>query len=170
MVAAQLRRRPRDRSDRGASAVEFALVVPLLLLIVFGLINFGFLFSQQLTINQVVREGARRGVVYGDDTTRTCHGILDGVQKGVSGLGISQTDVAVKISTDGFASSSGCGTNWNKSNLSTNTPCLGSFTGGVSGSLVVEAQYVSTIPISFPPFPTSMTLGSKAVFRCEFTS
>ena len=141
MVAAQLRRRPRDRSDRGASAVEFALVVPWLLLIVFGIINFGFLFSQQLTINQAVREGARRGVVFGDSSTRTCDGILTGVQNGVLGLGISGPDVQVRITTDGFTSSSGCGTGWHSSNWSTNTPCMGSLSGGgVSGSLVVEAR------------------------------
>ena len=162
--------------------MEFALVVPLLLLIVFGLINFGVLFSQQLTINQAVREGARRGVVYGatldtsGGTTRSCDGILAGVQNQVLGLAISGSDIAVKITTDGFTSSSSCGSAFHTTAWSNNQPCLGSYnasTGpgsGDSGSLVVEAQYVSNIPISFPPFPTTMTLGSKAVFRCEFTS
>jgi Flp pilus assembly protein TadG len=166
------RGRVRRSHDRGASAVEFALVVPLLLLIVFGLINFGVLFSQQLTINQAVREGARRGVVYGDVSARSCNGIMQSVQNGISGLAINGANAQVKITTSGFTSSSGCGSAYHSTNWSTNTPCLGSFnaTTGNSGSLVVETRYVSTIPVSFPPFPTSMTLNSKAVFRCEYTS
>lgn len=45
--------------DRGAAAVEFALLLPLLLLIVFGLIDFGRALNAQITLTQAVREGAR---------------------------------------------------------------------------------------------------------------
>ena len=40
--------RPRRRSDDGASAVEFALVLPILLFLVFGIISFGTFFAQHL--------------------------------------------------------------------------------------------------------------------------
>ena len=49
--------------DRGAAAVEFALVLPLLLLIVFGIIDFGRLLNAQLTLTQAAREGARLAAV-----------------------------------------------------------------------------------------------------------
>jgi hypothetical protein len=39
--------------------VEFALVLPLLLGLLFGIIEFGFLFKDQLSIQQAAREGAR---------------------------------------------------------------------------------------------------------------
>jgi Flp pilus assembly protein TadG len=45
--------------DRGAAAVEFALVVPVLLLIVFGIIDFGRLLNAQLQVSEAAREGAR---------------------------------------------------------------------------------------------------------------
>jgi hypothetical protein len=51
----------RRRGERGASAVEFALVVPLLLTIVFGVITTGMAFSDHLSATNAVREGARYG-------------------------------------------------------------------------------------------------------------
>jgi Flp pilus assembly protein TadG len=47
--------------DDGASAVEFALLVSLFLLIVFGTISAGFAFSRQITIRQAARESSRFG-------------------------------------------------------------------------------------------------------------
>ena len=56
------------RTERGASAVEFALVVPILLLILGGIFNFGLAFSQKLALDNAVRETARLAAV---DTGRT---------------------------------------------------------------------------------------------------
>ena len=50
------RRAPRDR---GAAAVEFALLLPMLLLLVFGIIDFGRALNAQITLTQAAREGAR---------------------------------------------------------------------------------------------------------------
>lgn len=49
----------REHSSRGAAAVEFAIVVPLLLLILLGLIDFGRMFYVQVSLNAASREGAR---------------------------------------------------------------------------------------------------------------
>lgn len=47
------------RPDGGAAAVEFAIVLPLLLAIVFGIIDFGRMMANQITLNEAAREGAR---------------------------------------------------------------------------------------------------------------
>lgn len=52
----------RDR-EKGASAVEFAIVVPLLLTLVFGIMEAGWMFSQQVEVRNAAREGARLAVV-----------------------------------------------------------------------------------------------------------
>jgi len=59
--AGELTRRLREisSSDRGAAVVEFALVLPLLLLLVFGIIDFGRALNAQITLTQAAREGAR---------------------------------------------------------------------------------------------------------------
>ncbi len=52
----------RDR-EKGASAVELAIVLPLFLLLVFGTMEAGWLFSQQVEVRNAAREGARMAVV-----------------------------------------------------------------------------------------------------------
>ncbi len=49
--------------QRGAAAVEFALVLPLLLMIFAGIIEFGVMMYDQAVITNAAREGARWGVV-----------------------------------------------------------------------------------------------------------
>jgi Flp pilus assembly protein TadG len=65
--------RPRNGKDSGAAAVEFALVVPVLLMILFGIIDYGLLFNNSLSVKQGVREAARQGVVanYGSSCSMT---------------------------------------------------------------------------------------------------
>ncbi len=53
----------RKTDRRGTASVEFALVLPLLLALLFGIIEFGFLFKDQLSIQQSAREGARVAAV-----------------------------------------------------------------------------------------------------------
>jgi hypothetical protein len=57
----RLRRRliRRVRDDRGVSAVEAAIVVPVFLLLVVGIIEFGLAFKDQLAVTSAVRAGAR---------------------------------------------------------------------------------------------------------------
>jgi len=45
--------------DAGTAAVELALVLPFVLLLVFGVIDFGRMLNAQITITQAAREGAR---------------------------------------------------------------------------------------------------------------
>ena len=52
----------RGRGQEGAAAVEFALVGPLLLLLLAGLFDFGWLFYWQHTVTNASRAGARYGV------------------------------------------------------------------------------------------------------------
>ena len=52
------------RNHRGASAVEFALVLPLLIVILFGIIEFGLLMYNKAVITNASREGARAGIVF----------------------------------------------------------------------------------------------------------
>jgi Flp pilus assembly protein TadG len=54
--------RPRD-GERGTSAIEFALVLPLLLLLLLALVQVGVLAHDQLVLTQASRAGAREAAV-----------------------------------------------------------------------------------------------------------
>lgn len=59
-----MRKQQKIISDAGSSIVEFALVLPVLLLILFGIINFGVLLYNQSVITNAAREGARWGAIH----------------------------------------------------------------------------------------------------------
>jgi Flp pilus assembly protein TadG len=48
--------------DRGAAAVEFALILPVFLAVVFGTMEYGWIFYQQFNLASSVRDGLRQGV------------------------------------------------------------------------------------------------------------
>ena len=49
----------RGRRERGQSLVEFAVLVPLFMLILIGMLEFGLMFNHDLTLQYASREGAR---------------------------------------------------------------------------------------------------------------
>ncbi|PPE74721.1 pilus assembly protein TadG [Solimonas fluminis] len=55
-------RRPFPKAQRGASAMEFALVLPVFLLILYGLITFGAAFYTQLAVSRAAEDGARAAI------------------------------------------------------------------------------------------------------------
>ncbi|PVG83026.1 pilus assembly protein TadE [Nocardioides gansuensis] len=52
------------RGEGGAAAVEFALVAPLVLLLLFGIVSYGFLLSFRQALSQGAAEGARSAAVW----------------------------------------------------------------------------------------------------------
>ena len=59
--------RNRLRNERGATAVEFALIVPLLILLVLGIAEFGRAFQVQGTLSAAAREGVRIMALQNDE-------------------------------------------------------------------------------------------------------
>lgn len=53
-------RRCRIQDERGQTMIEFAIVVPLLLVIVFGIFQFGSLYKDYVTLTDATRVGARK--------------------------------------------------------------------------------------------------------------
>lgn len=54
---------PETRKQRGVAAVEFALIAPIVFLLLFGIVEFGLALWRKQVLTSAVREAARQGVV-----------------------------------------------------------------------------------------------------------
>ena len=57
-------RRRHGRTERGQGLVEFAMLVPVFMLLLLGLLEFGFVFDHTMTVSYATREGARSGSAF----------------------------------------------------------------------------------------------------------
>jgi Flp pilus assembly protein TadG len=55
----------RLRSERGAELIEFAIVLPILIFVIAGIVDFGMMFQTYEAVTNAAREGARVGVLPG---------------------------------------------------------------------------------------------------------
>ena len=145
----------RTDSERGAAAVEFALVMPILLWIVFGIIAYGFVFAQSLSLSNSARQAARSAVIEGT----TCDDIVELAEDSADTLGMKGSDatVTIKRGTSEGSASGVCGSGGG------DEPCEAQPEGtNVYASLVYDIE-----PI-FPLVPIPDTVHGKGVYRCEF--
>jgi Flp pilus assembly protein TadG len=163
--------------DSGASAVEFALVVPMLLVLVFGIINFGAIFAQQIALNNAARQAARAAVVAGASATQECKQIVQGVQTAAATTiamttGNIQSQVSlVQSGAPGGAAAFTCSGGFASASSDTTLVChsVPANAGTTSYSLRIDSRYQaswlipSLLPIGAP------RLSTTAVYVCEFT-
>lgn len=94
---------PRRRGERGSSLVEFALVAPLLFLVIFLVIDTGFYFFVRHTVQFATREGVRLALVGG--TTSDARGnplnreasIVETIQRNAAIAGIDPANLSISI-------------------------------------------------------------------------
>ena len=86
------------KNNRGQALVEFALMLPVLLLLVVGVMEFGLVINQYMVVAESAREGARSAALGGSNATvttvaRTAASNIDTSQLRVT---ISPADVRVR--------------------------------------------------------------------------
>src|SRR5439155_411108 len=77
----------RLRTCRGQSLVEFALVLPLMVTVMLGIVDFGFVFFVRGSVENAAREGARYGSIHPSDVS----GITNRVKQTVMGIDTSSS-------------------------------------------------------------------------------
>jgi Flp pilus assembly protein TadG len=94
---AALKRNRTMRDERGAQLIEAALVLPLLLLVVLGILDFGMLFWQFEGVTNAAREGARVAILPGYSTTD----VELRVQQYLTDAGLTDTPVTTVVAPVG---------------------------------------------------------------------
>jgi Flp pilus assembly protein TadG len=132
--------RTRRTSDQdGVVAVEFAIILPVLIVILFGITAFGLALSRLVTYLSAAREGARYAAVHCAPDATACNATL--------------IDNKVKSAAVGYYIGPGTPT-------ATPLDCL---PGGV-----VTVSWTQSIPIQIPLLPDmSKTVTMQGSFRCE---
>lgn len=135
---------------KGQALVEFALVVPLLLLLILGIIEVGrILFSYSATI-AAAREGARYGAATrniggGIPQYEDCEGIKAAVKRIGRFIGISDDNISIRYSNEGGVYASSC-------------PPGQSVSQGDRIVVTTNTTISSIVPlVNFPPFPVTST-------------
>jgi Flp pilus assembly protein TadG len=93
-----VKKRIQIRSQQGQTMTEFALVLPVLALILFAVIQFGIVFNNYITLTDATRAGARKAAVSRQDSNRNSD-VVTAVRSSASGLTASKLTVPPPSST-----------------------------------------------------------------------
>ncbi len=133
------------RRDRGASLVEFALILTPLSLFLFGIVQFGLAFDKKQSINSAAREGARTAAI----PVNTVDDIATAVENSFDGALDGSVTTTIAVGATVFT-------------LATDQPC----DGNEGDTVVVTAEVDHDLTIPFFGSPT-VTLTGRGEFRCE---
>lgn len=131
----------RLRREEGVAAVEFALIVGVLALLLFGMMEYGLFFLQSQTLKAGAREGARQAAV-GADLAAVKQAVSNG-----SGGAISGSSAAISMSVSG----------------STQTTCTTSSSDDTRGKEVT----VTIDTGSGANYPSGLTSSTVTSFRID---
>jgi hypothetical protein len=132
----------RKNPERGAVVVEFALVLPLLMFLLMGMIEFGLLFYNQQVLTNASREGARAGIAHlTENEIKTI--VVDYSQARLITFGAGPNVIANDVTVDGE---------------------LGSYPENLT--VGVEYSYTFLVP-ELLGFGTSMHLNAETVMNME---
>jgi Flp pilus assembly protein TadG len=92
-----LRLPARVRSQSGAELVEFALVLPMLLLVFGGIIDFGLLLQRQQVVTNAAREGARIAVLPNYQVADVQARVTAFVREGINNSSVSPVTAVTDI-------------------------------------------------------------------------
>lgn len=125
------------RPGKGQSLVETALMLPVLLLLLTGIIDFGLLFNSYLVVSNAAREGARFAAVGNTDTE-----IITKVGNAAASLDLARLQTVI-------------------------TPVESVRNPGDSVTVTVRYGYSMITPVIGAFFPDEFNIETSTTMRCE---
>lgn len=156
--------------EDGAAAVEFALIVGVLAMLIFGMLQFGLTFFELQSLRAATREGGRLGAV--EATPNAIRSRVETASNGAVRPGEASNTSFVKVSYSDSGTFTG-----SEANLTGNTtPACSSSSSSTADAAVRVQMFIANAPahlkslftLNIPLLPTiSMTPTIDAQFRCE---
>ncbi|MEN9752858.1 MAG: hypothetical protein RL670_549 [Actinomycetota bacterium] len=147
-----------SKAESGAAAVEFAIVVPLLLLLLFAIFDYGRFFLVQMALTSGAQEGVRASVL-GQSASNSFSAAVDGVSPSVIALAVLGQPETCSPSTLQYRDCLSTGT-------STNVYCFQNpATGVTSVNLTLSFTWIASGALWFfnsPLQPQTVTTTAKA--------
>ncbi len=151
------------RSSRGQTLLEFALVVPVFLMLVFAVIDFGHLFYVEMTMENAVRQAGRYATTGnhladpknpGQNLSRV-NSIIQSIQQAANGLNVPSNSITISSVGGGAGSAGGPG---DTVTISVNTG-VQMMTPLIAPFFKPNGTYNFTASVTFTnePFPQSQT-------------
>jgi Flp pilus assembly protein TadG len=134
----------KSKSERGAVAVEFAIVLPIFLLLVLGIVEFGRAFNIQVSLSEAAREAARYAAVH---CTEAGYDEDDAMAVAVSAapsVPLASTDVDIQYTGDGTCAAG----------------------NNVEVTVTYSTSYLTGLPGLVPGLSEDLDITSKGVMRC----
>lgn len=150
-------RRARGTREDGAALVELAILLPIIIAIAFGIIEFGNAWGAKLKVETAARSGARVGSSLGNDRYAD-YNILQNVKAAVTDIGVSNIAYVTvfKVTDPDGAMPTGCA----GSNPSSQSGKCNVYTG---------TQLANLTQSSFTGTATSCAAGAPDVAWCPTT-
>jgi Flp pilus assembly protein TadG len=124
---------PFRAEDSGQSAIEFALTLPLILLVIAGVMVFGLAFNNYVMLTEATAVGARQLAISRGQTLDPCNTVYTAVTNAAPILNAGK--MTFKISLNG--------------NSYTGTSCSGTSTSGAPSNMVLGSTTVVTVTYPF---------------------
>lgn len=160
------------RRERGAVAVELALMLPLLIILLFGIIEFGFVLAQQASLAHGARDAARLGVV-NIVSASGCGDVIAEARRASRTVGMGENDIKVTVVQGGQDTARTiCSVEPDDPTPSGGTlPCTDAPLA--DEMLHVTTEFQTSIDIPFVPDTelfsfSDVTLTGEGTYRCEY--
>lgn len=129
--------------EKGAAAVEFALIVPIFLVLVLGIFEFGRGFNIQVSLSEAAREAARYAAIHYADADYTD---ADAQNAGIDAAPSVDLQVEdVDVAYDAGACSPG---------------------NNVVVTVTFNTTYMTGLPGLVPGIPSDLSISARGVMRC----
>jgi Flp pilus assembly protein TadG len=144
-------------SEKGGALVEFALVLPVLLLVVTGITTFGLALNNYMQLTQAVGIGGQALSVSRGNTTDPCNVVSSAVYAAAPYLVSTSITFTTKIYTSSSSSTSYSGASCSSS--STTTGAAGNLTQGQAA--VVTATYPCSLVVFGANYASTCSLNAQ---------